>query len=291
LKFRTEMDKSVSAQEVDISKREAELKMLTMSAFEASQLKTIEEERAKVLDKINSALASGAFLTDAQKQAAMDSADNYAKRLNAVTEKARMIQRDPMTGVKDSFNSFIESSTNSAKQIESVLTGAFNKASDALATFVSTGKVNFRSLASSIVNDMLKMASQQAMGSLLSAIGGGLGIGTSSAAGLFGGFRAGGGSVDANKAYVVGENGPEILTGASGNIIPNHALRQTVSAGSVGGGGATFNGDVNVSVASNGSVGVSGNGASQIGNLGSLIGNRVREILIQEMRPGGMMHA
>ena len=291
LKFRTEMDKSVSAQEVDISKREAELKMLTMSAFEASQIKTIEEERAKVLDKINSALASGAFLTDAQKQAAMGSADNYAKRLNAVAEHARMIQRDPMTGVKDSFNSFIESSTNSAKQIESVLTGAFNKASDALATFVSTGKVNFRSLASSIVNDMLKMASQQAMGSLLSAIGGGLGIGTSSAAGLFGGFRAGGGSVDANKAYVVGENGPEILTGASGNIIPNHALRQTVSAGSVGGGGATFNGDVNVSVASNGSVGVSGNGASQIGNLGSLIGNRVREILIQEMRPGGMMHA
>lgn len=42
---------------------------------------------------------------------------------------------------------------------------------------------------------------------------------------LFGGFRASGGPVSAGKAYVVGEDGPEIMMpGRSGTVIPNHKL-------------------------------------------------------------------
>lgn len=42
---------------------------------------------------------------------------------------------------------------------------------------------------------------------------------------LFGGFRASGGPVSAGKAYMVGEQGPEmIVPGASGTVIPNHNL-------------------------------------------------------------------
>lgn len=42
---------------------------------------------------------------------------------------------------------------------------------------------------------------------------------------LFGGFRAGGGGVDAGKFYVVGEKGPELLyAGASGTVVPNGAM-------------------------------------------------------------------
>lgn len=71
---------------------------------------------------------------------------------------------------------------------------------------------------------------------------------------MIAGFRADGGPVDANRAYVVGERGPELfLPGASGNIIANHAIpaatRATpVAAGSLSvgasgtaGGGGTSN--------------------------------------------------
>ena len=41
----------------------------------------------------------------------------------------------------------------------------------------------------------------------------------------FGGFLADGGGVDPGRAYVVGENGPEVFSPrASGSIVPNHAL-------------------------------------------------------------------
>jgi phage-related minor tail protein len=42
---------------------------------------------------------------------------------------------------------------------------------------------------------------------------------------VFGGFKAGGGGVDAGKSYVVGEQGPELFTPTtSGSITPNSAL-------------------------------------------------------------------
>jgi hypothetical protein len=54
---------------------------------------------------------------------------------------------------------------------------------------------------------------------------GGAGNILSSIAGFFGGARADGGPVTGGKAYLVGERGPEIVVpGASGTVIPNHAL-------------------------------------------------------------------
>lgn len=65
--------------------------------------------------------------------------------------------------------------------------------------------------------------------------GGGFAGIVSSIVGVFGGARANGGPVSGGKSYLVGERGPEILTGASGRIIPNHAL-----GGMGGGGGNVF---------------------------------------------------
>jgi hypothetical protein len=67
------------------------------------------------------------------------------------------------------------------------------------------------------------------------------------AAGLAG-ARAMGGSVAANKAYLVGEKGPEVLVmgGTGGTIIPNGGLPS--ARGSGGGGGSTYNITVNAAV-------------------------------------------
>ena len=50
--------------------------------------------------------------------------------------------------------------------------------------------------------------------------------------GAFGGFRAGGGPVQAGKSYIVGERGPEVATfGRSGFVTPNTALAPRSSGG------------------------------------------------------------
>lgn len=59
---------------------------------------------------------------------------------------------------------------NFAGSVESALTGAFASAGEALATFVTTGKFNFRDFTISILSDMAKIASQQAASSALGAI-------------------------------------------------------------------------------------------------------------------------
>jgi phage-related minor tail protein len=63
--------------------------------------------------------------------------------------------------------------------------------------------------------------------------------------------RANGGPVAANTAYLVGERGPEVfLPSASGQIVPNVDLGTSVSRSGVmaGGGGNTYNINVNAGV-------------------------------------------
>lgn len=64
--------------------------------------------------------------------------------------------------------------------------------------------------------------------------GGWLNAAVSIGAKIFGGFRAKGGSVVGNRAYVVGEEGPELFQpGRSGAIIPNDALTSGPSRGGI----------------------------------------------------------
>lgn len=94
----------------------------------------------------------------------------------------------------------------------------------------------FKQIAADILNSGIRNALMEqfgggGFGGLLSAFGfGGVrGNDVLSSAlrgtGAFGGFRAAGGPIDAGRAYVVGERGPEIIVPRSaGQVIPNHKL-------------------------------------------------------------------
>ena len=283
----------------DLSKRSEELNLIGMTAVESNHLKTIADEQEKAQQRINQALKDGLQLTDAQKQSELERARTYADQVNAIEDQKRAMQRDPLTGTKNAFNGFVDSATNAGAQVQSALSGAFNSATDALVKFCETGKINFRSLADSIIQGLLKIAAQQAMGGLVSAIGGALGLGTQGSSGGLGSLLSGlftphatGGGVNAGGLYLVGESGPELLAmGGSGTVVPNTQLRQAISGNAVGG-GATFNGDVNVTVNHNGMSDVSSNNpAASMASIGAMIGSKVREILITEQRPGGMLAA
>ena len=87
------------------------------------------------------------------------------------------------------------------------------------------------------------------------------------------GARANGGSVSAGSSYLVGERGPELFVpGASGNIVPNNAM-----------GGS----NIVVNVDATGSS-VQGNG-DESKRLGEAIGIAIRQELIKQKRPGGLL--
>jgi len=126
------------------------------------------------------------------------------------------------------------------------------------------------SVLNNLKRKLIEVAIQQAVSGIGGKIGGFLGK-------VFGGGKAAGGPVAANKSFVVGEKGPEILTMGSsrGFITPNNQL-----------GGSTTN-IVNVSVDASGST-VSGNNQDAQA-LGNVIGAAIRAELIKEKRAGGLL--
>lgn len=162
-----------------------------------------------------------------------------------------------------------------AATTERAFTDGFKGAEDALAQFVTTGKLSVSSLANSVIADLARIAVQQTItgplakgllgalngpggGSALSGDAGYLNqIGLSGSSGLaitgggmdwsklfssVGGWFSGlkfaeGGVPPVGKASLVGENGPEMFVpSVPGTIIPNHALN-----GSAGGGTTVYN--------------------------------------------------
>ena len=87
------------------------------------------------------------------------------------------------------------------------------------------------------------------------------------------GERALGGSVTANRSYLVGERGPELFVpGAQGNIVPNSAMGSANVTVNVDASGSSVEGD-----------------SEQAGQLGKMLGAAVQAELIKQKRPGGLL--
>ena len=167
---------------------------------------------------------------------------------------------------------FSESIKTVEESMADVVIGGIKKMEDSLLDFVTTGKLNFKDLANSIIKDMARIAIQQSFTKNITGWFSGLS--------LFGGGRAMGGPVGANKSYLVGEQGPEILRmgNQSGNITPNHKL---------GGMGST---SVVVNVDASGGSEVEGD-EGQARVLGKVVAMAVKNQIANERRPGGLLYA
>ena len=115
---------------------------------------------------------------------------------------------------------------NGAKAFQSVM----GNMESALDNFVRTGKLSFKSLARSIIQDLIAIQLRASATGIFKQLfgmyaGGGFGTGNAFGNQDLGGFLADGGSANANTPYVVGERGPELFVPrSSGTVIPNHAL-------------------------------------------------------------------
>ncbi len=169
--------------------------------------------------------------------------DEVLDRIMAINEEFQNSQPKIVRN-KTALEEYAEATKNFANQVDQMAVRAMTNLEDALVGVMSgtmSVKDAFKSMATSIIQDMIRIHIQRsitgpiadALGSLFSSNSGG--------GGYFGGIgaRALGGSVMGNEAYMVGEKGPELFVpGKTGTIVPNNSL---------GGSGAVVNQTINIS--------------------------------------------
>jgi len=159
------------------------------------------------------------------------------KRQNSLPAELEAI-RESVIEVKSPLKDFADSMPTLNQAMESVVVGGMTALEDSLVGLVNgtmSAKEAFRSMANSIINDLIRMAIQQQITAPLAQM-----FGLQAAAPsvpLTG--KAIGGSVQAGQSYMVGERGAELFVpNQSGSIVSNNQLG--------GGGGTTIVQNINV---------------------------------------------
>jgi lambda family phage tail tape measure protein len=238
------------------------------------KLKEVEIDRE--LDAIRKRMPG---LTDAQ-----------IAKLRELIQASQDVKKSFKDTFGESLKQYYDQLTNFGAQVADSVKGAFKGLEDQLVNFVTTGKLNFADLANSIIQDIARIAIQQA---IIAPLVGGVGklfkLPGFANGGVFAqnGIQkfARGGIVDrptmfpfANGTGLMGEAGPEA-------IMPLRRGRDGRLGVAAGGGGGGIN--VNVSVDAKGTS-VSGDGGNSAA-LGKAIAASVQAELVKQKRPGGLL--
>jgi lambda family phage tail tape measure protein len=200
-----------------LKQEELQLKrqLLDVGEIERAALQTrFEMEKAAVM-----ALRQAEQINDPGLKAEAIAAinDALARQLPIVEQLARAnveYQRSFDYGLRSSLRTYIEDATNAAKQAERAVTSAFKGMEDAMVQFVTTGKVDFNSLANSIIADLVRIQIQKMITLPLAGWMSGLNLfgGSSGGNGIGGAFPAGatdlmsGGTMVAHTGGLIGSD-------------------------------------------------------------------------------------
>ncbi|RQU96634.1 phage tail tape measure protein [Burkholderia cenocepacia] len=106
------------------------------------------------------------------------------ERERGYVEQRFAVQRDWRVGASRAVALYQESAENAAGRAEEAFTSSFRSMEDALTSFVSTGKLDFRGLVNSMIADLARFAARAAMAPVFGALGSALGLGAASAVGF-----------------------------------------------------------------------------------------------------------
>lgn len=153
------------------------------------------------------------LLAKAGANAPLEMQVQYEQAFEAINAEMQKIK-----GVSDGgFAEIATTGKEAFKELEFAIQGWGRQFTDTLADAVMTGKLDFKSLADSIIRDMLRMYIQAQVTMPLMQMMGGVIPGFPVIPG-----RASGGPVSAGQMYMVGERGPELfIPRNSGTILPN----------------------------------------------------------------------
>ncbi|MCX5511199.1 phage tail tape measure protein [Pseudomonas sp. BJa3] len=265
------------------------------------------------------------------------SLDEYNQKLAALKKTERELQEttvanyDAMTaaqgdwrnGASSAFSSYLEQARDVAGQTRTLFSNAFSSMEDAVANFAITGKLSFSDFTKSVLADMARIATRQAItgiaGSLFgSAIGGFFGGGASAVGeGTMTGFSEGsfvpnakGGVYDspslshfsnqvhstpqffafAKGAGVFGEAGPEAIMPLTRAPDGNLGVRALGRAGGDSAAAVAAPVSVSITINSDGSTQVESKAPmmDQFGKeIGALVEAKYRKLLSMDLRPDG----
>ena len=162
-------------------------------------------------------------------QTAYKGAEELIKATKKQAETQRSYQRSFSTGWRESLTEYVDNVGNAAQRAKDLFGTATKGMEDLFMKFINTGKFEWKGFVQSIVNELLRSQVQQ----LIAKVFGGItSVGTKSSGsnnflgqiGSLLGF-ANGGIIPTNGPVLVGERGPEILSGAAGRqVTPNNQL-------------------------------------------------------------------
>jgi hypothetical protein len=208
------------------------------------QIATINETARKAGMAAGATFAAGF----SEEDMSPERAQQLANGLKGITKAQQDLANDQVAmllrsrtfseGWSEAFKTYSDNAKNASQQAANYFSTFTKGVEDAIVRFVKTGKLSFKDLANSLIEQLVRVQVQQAITAGSNAIGGlgGLGgllkVGASflfggtpfSGGGNIPGFAAGG-AVGANSPIVVGERGPELfIPQSAGNIVPNSAI-------------------------------------------------------------------
>lgn len=264
-------------QEAALAKRKQELEAVNMSTVEFQKLTAARELDARMAE-----MQIG--MSDKGKEALAKVTEELKKQSAATIELEYQTKRSFEYGMKSAIKSYAEEIGNMAKMTQDVITKAFKGMEDALVNFVMTGKLDFKSLANSIIADLTRIAIRTA---IMKPILGSFGI----TAFANGGIMTGAGEMPLKK-YATGgiASTPQLAMFGEGSqpeaFVPlpdGRTIPVTMT-----GGGNTNNVTVNVNMMDGqSSVQSSGTDASQLGNV---ISKAIQSEILKQQRPGGLLY-
>ena len=196
--------------------------------------------RANQEDKIR-AIKQEANLLEADREERIERENQLAQKAIEFARERNRLMREMQEGDEqkgalkraEEFFAFVPTAMeNGAQMFDSVL----GNMTAALDNFVTSGKLSFKDLTRSILQDLLRIQLRAQMLSMFKGMfgnmfGGGFGTGNPFGNLDLGGFLAEGGPANANTPYVVGERGPELfIPKASGMVIPNNQLSSAMGS-------------------------------------------------------------
>ncbi|WP_089622508.1 phage tail tape measure protein, partial [Escherichia coli] len=123
----------------------------------------------------------GTYGTDEYRNAEQTLTDSLNRQLNEnrrYWQEQELMQADWKKGAMRAFQHFTEDADNAAGTAEQLFNTAFSSMGNGLATFCTTGKLNFKSFTSSLLSDMAKIMAQMAMMQAVKGVGSALGLGS-----------------------------------------------------------------------------------------------------------------
>ncbi|EPD7580367.1 phage tail tape measure protein, partial [Escherichia coli] len=123
----------------------------------------------------------GTYGTDEYRNAEQTLTDSLNRQLNEnrrYWQEQELMQADWKKGAMRAFQSFTENADNAAGTAEQLFNTAFSSMGNGLATFCTTGKLNFKSFTSSLLSDMAKIMAQMAMMQAVKGVGSALELGS-----------------------------------------------------------------------------------------------------------------